>query len=156
MISADEVRSMLRVDKSRLDDEIERHSQVAEEITRKVALLEREAAEAADSLKRIEAGLLLDFREKEKLTVAEADARIVRDNSRREALRVQLSIAEQLAVWKGLQAAWRNKSHDMRTLADLYTSNYFDAASSFYSRRDREEERSTAREAMHRSRRSLD
>lgn len=139
-ITEDEIRSRLAIDKSRLDDEIELHSQVLEHISRKVDRLSHEVALAADDLKRIEAGLLLDFRREEnKGTAAENEARVIRDSSRREALKIQLAYVEQLGTWKGLQEAWRNKGYGMRALTDLYASSYFDTFSSTRSRRDRED-----------------
>lgn len=155
MISADEIRSRLVVDKSRLDDEWELHSQIAEQISRRVAQLEREAAEAHDDLKRCEAGLVLDFkREEVKQTASEVEARVVRDNRRREALKVDLAFAEQLAAWKGLQAAWRDKGFAMRGLADLYLGSYYDSSSTYVQRRERENDRSY-RDALPRKRRTF-
>lgn len=145
MITADEIRSRLAIDRSRLDDELELHSQVAEQISQKVASLEREVAHAKDDLQRCEAGLTLDFNNEEgKQTVAEVAARVVRDSRRRECLSAHIAFTEQLSTWKGLQDAWRDKKFSMRTFADLYVANYFDSGSALRQRQERTEERDTS------------
>lgn len=152
-ITADEIRIRLAIDKSRLDDELELHSQVAEQITRKVTALELDVVYAKDDLKRYEAGMLIDIKgEETKQTEAMIDARIIRDNKRREAFKILVAYEEQLGTWKGLQAAWRDKSFNMRTLSDLHSSNYFDSVSSFNKKRDRNEDRGDYRAGLARQR----
>lgn len=142
MITPEQIRGWLIVDKSRLDDEIEHHSQIAEEISRKVSMLEMDVATAKDELKRCEAGLLLDFKKEDtKQTALEVEARVIRNGTRINAFKTFVAYEEQLATWKGLQSAWRDKMFSMRTLADLHGSHYFDSASALYTRRERNEER---------------
>lgn len=148
----EEIRSRLAIDKSRLDDELEIHSQIADQLATRVAKLEREVAEAADAVKRCEAGLVLDMRREDKPPpVVEQEARIVRDNSRREAHRTLLAYTEQLATWKGLQDAWKTKHFGIRALVDLHAAAYFNSASTVASRRDREEHNTDYRNELRRS-----
>lgn len=154
MITADEIRSRLPVDKSRLDDELEMHSQVAEQVSRTVAALERDVAFAKDELKRYEAGLFIDFKNEKdsKQTKDEVEARVIRDRVRGGLFKNLVTFEEQLATWKGLQSAWRDKGFSMRTLADLHSSSYFDSASALNQRRERNEERGNYRDSLSRHR----
>jgi hypothetical protein len=124
----DQIRNQLRINRHRLDEELELQAFVADQIANQVARLNSKQLSLADALKGVEARLLLDFRDsEEKLTVAEIDAKIRRHRDRSTAFSDFQTARYQHDEWTGLQDAWRQRSYALKDLANLYSSDYFAA-----------------------------
>lgn len=121
------IRNMLRINKHRLDDELELQAQIAEEISAQVATRNARVAAAAEKLKLREADLYLELRSGEKLTSDELQAKVRRDRERRSLAQALDQEKYDQDVWIGLQEAWRQRSYALSTLSHLYSADYFDA-----------------------------
>lgn len=119
-------RAMLRTNRHRLDDELEIHAEIQEQINNEVNRAAARVREAEEKLKRIEARRTEELREAgDRGTMDDVKARVRRDPDRKEAwqsLQVQLSAHEE---WSALLDAWRVKGYNIRDLALLYQSSYF-------------------------------
>ena len=124
--SIDRYRTMLPVLKHRLDDELEIMPQVMDELARQVTLLNSRMIEAKDQLARIEGRIAEEVREDEpKLTVSGIDARVKRDPERIKAWQEYQRTRSEHEEWSGLLDAWKHKGYSIKTLADLYSAQYF-------------------------------
>jgi hypothetical protein len=122
------IRNQLRINRHRLDEELELQAFVAERISAEVARLNSRQLHLADALKGVEARLLLDLKDNgEKLTVAEIDAKIRRSRERAAAFGEFQAARFDHDEWMGLQDAWRQRSYALKDLANLYSSDYFSA-----------------------------
>lgn len=120
------IRNQLRINRHRLDEELELQAYVAEQISTEVAKLKSRTEAANEALKDIEARLVLDMRDEgNKQTVAEMTARIQRDRTRKAQADQVAVVKHELLVWEGLQEAWKQRSFALRNLASLYSSDYF-------------------------------
>lgn len=130
MSTYDQYRAMLRVNKHSLDDELEIQAQIMEDISTETTRRNARMMEAKQELDRVEARLTMDFREsEEKLTAQEITAKIKRDKGRTTAWQAYLDALTEHSKWAGLLEAWRQKGYSIKTLADLYSSQYFQMSS---------------------------
>ena len=121
-----QIRNQLRINRHRLDEELELQAYIAEQISAEVAKLKSRTDSANEGVKDIEARLVLDLRDEGgKLSVAEMQARIQRDKVRKDMAGAHAALKHELAVWEGLQEAWKQRSFALRNLAGLYSSDYF-------------------------------
>lgn len=159
MATLDQYRAMLRVNKHRLDDELEIQPDIMDRISTQVVIHSSKALEAKDELAKLEGRLAEGFRDDDaKLTVGAIDAKVKRDPERVRAWqKYQLARAEHEG-WVGLLEAWRQKGYSIKTLADLYAAQYFTLSSTQTSERQRkrdeeqDENRAALRRASHGSR----
>lgn len=142
-------RNALRVNKHRLDDDLETHAENQEQISARVAQMNTAMLHAKATLAQVEARLLQDAKEsREKITKDEAEAIVVRHADRRDAWRELQGAREELEEWQGLYDAWRQKGKDMENLGRLYGAQYFALSSvgpDRRSRRDQDYERPVTR-----------
>lgn len=137
MATLKEYRNMLRVNKHRLDDELEIHAEMQERISDEVGRLRAQLAEAHENLRRTEARLSDDFREEgTKMTVDAIASRVRRHRDRIAAWEREQQRAQELGQWEGLYEAWKVKGFNMRDLCALYGSQYFALASHQIRHRD--------------------
>jgi hypothetical protein len=126
MPTIQQYRSMLVLNKHRLDDELEAQADVQERISREVVLLNSAMLAAKDKLARVEGRLGEELREDEpKLTVELRAAKVARDPARIASWEAYQSARAQHEEWSNLLEAWRQRGYSIKTLADLYGSQYF-------------------------------
>lgn len=119
-------RRMLPVNKHRLDDDLELIPQVIDMLYREVAKLEARAAEDKDQLARVESRLTDEAKDEDpKASAAIVEGRVKREPSRIEAWNRYQTSKTLAAEWAGILEAFRQKSYALKTLADLYGSQYF-------------------------------
>lgn len=142
--------NMLRVNKHRLDDELEMQGEIAFHVLAKVADLESRVRNAKDTLESVEARLRLDYRESgEKMTVDELTARVQNHRERVAAFQELDRKEHDLAQWKAAAEAWRQRSHALSRLAELHGTEYFSrVATSVTAAGSREVEDTVRRAAM--------
>lgn len=121
-----QVRAMMRVNKHRLDDELELQAYVQEQIGRTVAELRAKLVAAKESVDVAEAELVVKLRgHHEKLPVDEIKARVQANPARLQTAHVAASIAATLEQWEAVYDAWRSRGFALRNLCDLHGQQYF-------------------------------
>lgn len=139
--SLEHYRRMLAIDKHSLDDELEQQSVIMDQISQKVLQLTSQMAKAKEDLLRLEARLLIEMHESySKVTTAMVDAGIKRNRERQVAWEAYNDARAAYDEWDALRDAWKQRGFSIKTLADLYTSNYF-SADSIHDRKDRDRSR---------------
>jgi len=126
MPDIDFYKKKLRVNKHRLDDELEVQAQYQDEIADHVASLAFQAAWAKDEADRIEHRLIAEAKEDNaKLAVETAKGYARANQSWKAARSYQHECQQDLERWQGLYDAWRQRGYSLKTLADLYAAQYF-------------------------------
>lgn len=126
MADLDTYRRMLRVNKHRLDEELETQAEIMDRISDRISALSARASEAENDLKLTEARLFRDFKsDDEKLTDKAADSAVKRHQERISAFRRSISASQELAQWYGLHEAWKARGFSINKLCDLYAAQYF-------------------------------
>ncbi len=154
MANLEQYWAMLRVNKHRLDDELEIQPEIMDQISTQVVLRNNRMIEAKDDLARIEGRLADDVREDDpKAGVAFIDSRVRREPERIEAFRRYQQARAEHEAWQGLLEAWKQKGYSIKTLSDLYNANYFSLSSTQISarRRSQDEASDDARAALRRA-----
>lgn len=126
MTSLDNYRAMLRINRHRLDDELECHAQISEEIGREVARKNSYMLEKKKSLDTTLARLISKLKatdEKMSNPVAENEAK--RDSQYDEAWKGWQATRAELEEWQAVKDAWYQKGFDLKALGDLYAHQYF-------------------------------
>ena len=148
-------RNMLRVNKHRLDDELEIQGETQERISSHLARLnsrQLELKKALDSTEAVVISRLKDNDPKLSNPIAEKEAR--RDRDYVAAWQAWSVARQEYEEWLGLYEAWKSRGYQLKTLADLYGDQYFmiDSASGrSVSRDDPEAGRARMREAAART-----
>ena len=125
-ITLDEVRSRLPVSRYRLDDDIEVQASVQESISARVAELALSCAELKEKLAVTEARLAQEARDThEKISVEGAKGVVIRSTQRQTLVATLQSTKHELTLWEGALEAWKSRGYSLKTLADLYASQYF-------------------------------
>lgn len=125
-ITLENINGHIRVNRHRLDEELELQGEFAFWIGRKVAQLDSKVESLADELKRTEARLNADARDRlDKPTEKEIDAWVRRRPDRIRAFEVlQIAKVEQ-GEWLAAQEGWKQRSYSLKGLATLYSSDYW-------------------------------
>lgn len=131
-------RNMLRINKHRLDDELEIQREIQDRIGSEGSRALARQLDAEEKLDNHEAQLLLDLRESaEKITNDEIKAKIQTNRERKQlALDVHRLKAEHLE-WEKLLKCWEGRGYDLRALSDLWSTQYFIIDSAHQRRPDR-------------------
>jgi hypothetical protein len=120
------IRALLPVQKHRIDEHLEMHAEILDQIAQGVTLANSRQLEAKDALLKVEARLATDAKEDDpKLTVAGVDSLVRRHADRTKAYLAYQRDRADFEEWSGLLEAWRSKGYSMKTLADLYSTQYF-------------------------------
>lgn len=139
MSTLENYRNMLRVNKHRLDDELEIQGEIMERISTQVVTHNSAAIDAKEALVKVEGRLADDFRDDDpKATVGAIDAKVKRDPERVTRWEAYQRARAMHEAWQGLLDAWRQKGFSIKTLADLYASQYFSLSSTQSDQRQRE------------------
>jgi hypothetical protein len=130
-VNLQQYRNAVRINKHRLDDELEIQAQFLEDIGRQVALLDAKCAELKEELERTESRILIDLRNRaaDKMAAQEISARVTTAPERIKASQLHAQAVHDLAEWKSLYEAWRGRGYALRTLADLHGQQYFSITS---------------------------
>lgn len=157
MTTLKDYRSMLRINRHRLDDELEIQAEVMDRISQEVNRLNSQMLSAKEELLRVEARLMTEIAEDapSKMTVAQMEAAVRRHKDRRDAW-VQYDIARySFDEWEALRDAWKQRGFSIKTLADLYTSHYFTISDhQVRDRSDRDHDRISRHQKEHSDRRA--
>jgi len=139
MANLEYYRAMLRVDKHELDDVLERHHQLQEEIGRELNLANAAVIRAKDDLATVEAHLFLEIKNSgDKIANDVANAQVHTHRQREKAHDIWLTLQVQAQDWQKLYEAWQQRGWSIRGLGDLYSSEYFSLTSVSGTPRDRD------------------
>lgn len=148
-ITLEEIRDRLPVSRYRLDDDIEIQASVQESIGARVAELALACAELKEELAVTEARVAQGVRERhEKISVENAKHAVVRDPQRTVAVTRLQSATHELKLWEAALEAWKSRGYSLKTLADLYASQYFTLSSTSAPTRRDEPSSRRARESV--------
>lgn len=117
-------RNMLRVNKHRLDDELEMQAQVLEFISSRVARLNSLMLEAKEALKRTEGSLALDLKDA-KMLKDELLGRVYEHRDYKAAWGAYQVARQEHEEWEGLYKAWAQRGKDIDGLGRLYGAQYW-------------------------------
>lgn len=141
-------RNMLRISKHRLDDELEVQSQVLDDISSQLTILNSRMLEANDQLKLVEARLFRELKDdNDKMTDKAADAVVKQDPERKRAWQASQAARAEHEDWSGLYDAWKARGFALRELCGLYVAQYFTIDSFTGGRTDRSQRRGTEEQA---------
>jgi hypothetical protein len=133
---------MLRINKHRLDDELELQSQILDLISSQLTVLNSRSLESADQLKLVEARLFRELKDdSEKITDKAADALVKQDPERKRAWQASQAARAEHEDWSGLYDAWKARGFALRELCGLYVAQYFSIDSYSAGRSDRPQRR---------------
>ena len=117
---------MLKINKHRLDDELELQPQISHDISDSVAAANARLASLKESLSTYEAELLLDIKAgPEKLSAPEVAAMVETDQERKLRMSKFMAAKKEYESWVGLLEAWKQRGFALKTLADLYLAGYY-------------------------------
>jgi hypothetical protein len=126
MPTLEQYSNMLRINKLRLDDELEIQAELQHDIGMEVARLNSRAIEAENGLKITEAHLFIQFKDGPAKKTAEeikAEVRVHKDRARAwEKAQIARELHEQ---WSSLLQAWITKGYKLADVGSLYASDYF-------------------------------
>lgn len=126
MATLEQYRNMLRINKLRLDDELEIQAQVQEQIGFVAAQLSARMLEMKDILARVESELIDTLKERDtKATVDQCKARMMRDPRRLQAWENLQRARLEHDQWDSLLQAWITKGYKLADIGGLYASDYF-------------------------------
>ena len=130
MLNTDEFRKYLAIDKQALDDEIIQRSSLLFEVSEAYATAVAERDALKEQLAVTDAELDGKLRKaNEKGTEALIKNQIQAHNDHRKAFAEWLEAKEHADKLGALKDAFKDRSHALGELADLYVANYFDTAS---------------------------
>jgi hypothetical protein len=119
-------RNMLRINKHRLDDELEIQAEILDRIAQNVVRLDARQAELKEELAKVEGRLTLECKEDNpKMTVDEIKATVGRDKERATSWKAYRTAIAEHAEWDALYKAWAMRGKDIDVLARLYGSQYW-------------------------------
>lgn len=157
MADLQQYRNMLRINRHRLDDELEIQAEVMDRISQEVNKLNSKMLEAKERLAREEARVMEEVAENAstKMTVAQLEAAVRRHPDRKAAWMAYDRARFEFDEWEALRDAWKQRGFSIKTLADLYTSHYFTVADyQVKDRKDRDADRISKHQADHQTRRA--
>lgn len=122
----DYYRDKLKVNKHALDDLLEDHADLLDQIGQRLAMANTAMLEAKDKLARVEARVSQRLRDDhEKLTVAQVNEKLVRDDARLDAFDAYQKARQEHECWDTLNKAWQARGKSISVLSDLYGRQYF-------------------------------
>jgi len=119
-------RGRLRVDRHHLDDELEEHAMLYEQIGQAMSLAASAALKAKDRLAKVEGRVAENLKADDpSLSVPRLEAKVRRAEARLEAFDQWMQARERHEEWVALYEAWKTRGFSIRNLSDLYNSQYF-------------------------------
>jgi hypothetical protein len=126
MPTLEQYQNMLRINKLRLDDELEIQAELQHAISMEVARLNTLDLEAENKLKSTEAELYVGLKEEGgKMTADEIKAAVRIHHKRVRAWELYQAAREVHEQWSGLLQAWITKGYKLADIGSLYASDYF-------------------------------
>jgi hypothetical protein len=121
-----EVRALLPINRHRLDDHLTTNSAVMEEIGREVAHRAGAVRDLKRRLDTLEAKLIAELKEDDpKMSNPVAEKGAKRDPAWQH-LWQEMHLAQcEEGEWEAAQTAWKQRSFDLRSMADLFGHQYF-------------------------------
>lgn len=117
---------IMPIAKNRLDDEFEMHAEVQLHIGEEMAKFSARKDEAKESLARVDAEIYQEVAARdERLSDAKILREVVRDDRHIRAHQLYVAATRELARWTNLYDSWRSRGYMLRSLADLWISNYY-------------------------------
>lgn len=143
----DVFRNMLRINKHRLDDDLEIHAETQERISATLAKMNSRMLELKKSLEQTEAVVIGEVKERDpKLSNPLAEKEAKRDRSYISAWQAYQTARQEHEEWQGLYSAWQARGYNLKTLSDLHGAQYFAVSST--GRANAEEDVARARTRM--------
>ena len=121
-------RNMLRINKHRLDDELEVQPDILDRIGQRVTVMNSRALEAADELKRHEANAYFSIKDADKLSETAIKEKVRIAPARLQAWGRLQAARSELEEWQGLYEAWKQRGYSLKELVSLYSAQYFTAS----------------------------
>lgn len=118
-------RSMLAINKHNLDGELEVQGQYQEEIGRMVAQFNSLQLSGKDGLAKVEAELFAEVKDGTKISNDLAQAEVKKNRRRIQAWDGYNTARQDFEEWVALYEAWKGRNYALKTLADLYSGQYF-------------------------------
>lgn len=149
-LKIEQLEPMLRINKHRLDDELELQPQLSHDISESVATANAKMLSLKEDLAKEHATIGLELRSGgEKMTVDAINAEITIDPEYQSISLKYQAAKKDYERWLGMAEAWRARGFALKTLADLYIASYYviDSAGSEATYRENRRELSKAREA---------
>lgn len=126
MSDLDTFRRLLRINKHRLDDELELQAEVMDRISDQISRLAASVDVAENDLKLTEARIFRQTKDlDEKITDKATENIVKRHSDRIKAFDRVVSARQDLAQWQGLHEAWKSRGYSINKLCDLYVAQYF-------------------------------
>lgn len=123
-------RSMLRIQKHRLDEELELQAELLHKISEHVVISKSRSLDDKDSLERLEGQIYSDAKEDNpKATVAELNGITQNDADRIAAFKKYQRSRHEQEDWEGLHEAWKARGFAIRALVDLSLASYYTSES---------------------------
>lgn len=120
------VRSMLAIDKHRLDDALEVHAQMQDRIAQQLARTTTTANIAKRDLEAEEGRIIGQLKiDDPKLSNTVAEKEVRRNSAYLKAWRLYQEARQEMDEWAGLLDAWKARGYNLKALADLYGMQYF-------------------------------
>lgn len=122
----DVFRNMLRINKHRLDDELEIQAELQERISAHTARLNSRMLECKKGLDAEEARVIAQLKDNDaKLTNPQAEKEARRHRDYISAWQSYAVARQEHEEWLGLYEAWKSRGYQLKTLADLFSDQYF-------------------------------
>lgn len=120
------IRKMLKINRHRLDEELEVNSDIQERIGREVARRNSLMLEAKRMLTETEARVIADLKEADpKLSNPIAEKEAQRHRDYRAAWTSYQVARQEHEEWEAAYKAWITRSYDLKALGELYGFQYF-------------------------------
>lgn len=121
-----EVRNMLRINRHRLDDELEVHAEVLDRVGQEVVRRNSRMIELKKKLEEVEARVTSDLKDADpKLTNPMAEREAKRNRDYTAAWEAYQRARHEHEEWESVQKAWYQRGFDLKALGELFGNQYF-------------------------------
>lgn len=127
-------KDALKIDKDDLDNELIAQPQLLADVSEEFVRAQSRRDQANEKQKQVQAERFAVL-SKESKTVKEADSKVVVDEKYIEAREQYKSAENEAAKWEYLRDAYKERGFMLRTLAQLYSTEYYQQASVYGSQR---------------------
>lgn len=126
MATIQQYRNMVRINRHRLDDELEINAQMMEEIGQQAAAADRRAIALKLAYEQVAARLVRNIKANDpKVTAVLLESEITLDRDCCTAQQAHAEAHQVAAEWSALSKAWYQRGFDMKALSELYVAQYF-------------------------------
>lgn len=120
------IRQMLRINRHRLDEELEIHSQMMDTIGQEVVRLNSKAIELKKKLEETEAKVVERIKDQDpKMTNPQAERECKRDREYSAAWSAHQQARHEHDEWELIAKAWYQRGFDLKALGELFAAQYF-------------------------------